>query len=47
MEVKDTMKYMILARAAGISKFAVEHITASGEVGVAVIAEICNRVLDE
>ena len=45
-EVKDAIKHMKLGRAAGVSDVAVEHIAASGVVGVEVITEICNRVLD-
>ena len=45
-EVKDAIKHMKLGRAAGVSGVAVEHIAASGMVGVEVITEICNRVLD-
>ena len=44
--MKDAIKHMKLGRAAGVSGVAVEHIAASGMVGVEVITEICNRVLD-
>ena len=45
-EVQETIKHMKLGKAAGISGVAVVHILASGTIGVEVLTEICNRVLD-
>ena len=45
-EIQEAIKQMKSGKAVGISDVAVEHISASGMVGVEVLTEICNRVLD-
>ena len=44
-EVTRAIKAMKLGKAAGMSEVVAEHVVASGAVGVAVLTEICNRVL--
>ena len=45
-EVEKAVKSMKLGKAAGVSEVAAEHIKASGMVGIEVITEIANRMLD-
>lgn len=45
-EVEEAVKAMKLGKAAGESEVAVEHIRASGAVGIEVITEIANCMLD-
>jgi hypothetical protein len=45
-EVMTAIKAMKLGKATGVSGVAVEHIVASGMVGIEVIMKIANRVLD-
>ena len=45
-EVMTAIKAMKAGKAAGVSEVVAEHIDASGEVGIDVITEMANRVLD-
>jgi hypothetical protein len=44
-EVRRAIKAMKLGKASGVTDVVAEHVVASGEIGVEVMAELCNRVL--
>ena len=46
IEVWNAMKDMKMGKAAGMTGITAEHFLASGAIGVQVVTELCNRVLD-
>ena len=45
-EIVEAMQKMKLGKATGLSEISVEMIVASGQIGVKVIMELCQHVLD-